>query len=323
MKAIRYYRYGPPDVVELRQVDMPTVGAADVLVRVRAVSISPEDWHHMRGLPYLLRATAGLSRPKVAELGNDLAGEVVAVGRDVTDFRPGDDVFGYRRGALAEYITVPQHATLLAKPANLTFEQAAAVPGSGISAVQALRDTGRLQAGQSVLVNGAAGGVGTFAVQIAKAFGAEVTGVCGAQNVDLVRSLGADRVVDYTQEDFTRTGQRHDLMVDMIGNRSLTEIRRVLAPKGTLVVVGGPSTGRWLGPAASMLKFLVRGLFVSQQVTPMLAKDTKADLAVLGELLSSGKLTPVIDRTYQLNEAPEAIGYLETGHARGKVVITL
>ncbi|OLB81367.1 MAG: alcohol dehydrogenase [Actinobacteria bacterium 13_2_20CM_2_71_6] len=323
MRAIRYYRYGSPDVLELQDVDMPVVGDEDVLVRVRAASVNPLDFHFMRGTPYLVRAQAGLSRPKANGLGVDMAGHVEAVGRNVTKFQPGDEVFGGCAGTFAEYVSVREDAVLLAKPANLTFEQAASVPVAAFSALQALRDKGRIQPGHRVLVNGAAGGVGTFAVQIAKAYGAEVTGVCSTPNVEMVRSIGANQVVDYTREDFTRTGQRYDLLVDMVGNRPLSERRRVLAAKGVLVAVGGPDKGRWMGPLAGLVTMALVARFVSQRMTFFLAHLDRDDLAVLRELLEAGKVTPVIDRTYPLSDAAEAIRYLEQGHAKGKVVITL
>jgi NADPH:quinone reductase-like Zn-dependent oxidoreductase len=323
MKAIRYHRYGAPDVLGLQEVDPPAIGDDDLLVRVRAAAVNPLDWHFMRGTPYLVRLGAGLSRPKATGLGVDLAGQVDAVGRNVTEFQPGDEVFGGHTGAFAEYVSVRQDGTLIKKPTNLTFEQAASVPIAAVTALQALRDKGRIQSGQTVLVNGAAGGVGTFAVQIAKAYGAEVTGVCSTRNVAMVRSIGADQVVDYTRDDFTRTGQRYDLVVDIAGGRALSDIRRVLAPKGTLVGVGGPANGNWIGPMAGLARMLVVALLVSQRLVPMLAHVTRADLAVLAELLESGKVIPVIDRTYPLAEVPEAIRYLEAGHARGKVVITV
>jgi NADPH:quinone reductase-like Zn-dependent oxidoreductase len=255
MKAIRYYRYGPPDVLELRDVGMPAVGDAEVLVRVRAASVNPLDWHFMRGAPYLVRMMAGLSRPKpsATRLGADMAGSVEAVGKNVTGFRPGDEVFGglEERGTLAEYISIRADAVVLEKPAGLTFEQAAAVPVAAFTALQALRDKGRVQPGQKVLVNGASGGVGTFAVQIAKALGAEVTGVCRTANVEMVASIGADQVVDYTREDFTQARRRYDLLIDIAGNRTLSETRRVLVPKGVLVVVGGPARAAGSGRLAA------------------------------------------------------------------------
>jgi NADPH:quinone reductase-like Zn-dependent oxidoreductase len=327
MKAIRYYRYGPPDVLELQDIDMPAVGDDEVLVRVRAASVNPLDWHFMRGAPYLLRAMAGLSRPRAsaARLGADMAGSVEAVGANVTEFRPGDQVFGGLddRGTLAEYISIRQDAAVLAMPARLTFEQAASVPVAGCTALQALRDKGQVRPGHKVLINGASGGVGTFAVQLAKAFGAEVTGVCSTQNAELVASIGADQVIDYAREDFTRAGRRYDLLVDIAGNRTLAETRRVLAPKGVLVGVGGPNKGRWIGPLGRSVRMALLSPAVSQRMVFFLARQDKADLAVLRELLEAGKVTPVVDRTYPLSEVAEAIGYLEEGHARGKVAITV
>ena len=326
MKAVRYHRYGGPDVLELQEVAMPAAGDGELLVRVRAASVNPLDWHFMRGAPYLVRAMAGLSRPKpsASRLGADMAGTVEAVGQNVTGFQPGDEVFGglEERGTLAEYISVRADAVVLQKPAGLTFEQAAAVPVAAFTALQALRDKGRVQPGQKVLVNGASGGVGTFAVQIAKALGAEVTGVCSTANVGMVASIGADHVVDYTREDFTRAERRYDLLIDIAGSRSLAETRRVLVPKGVLVVVGGPNKGRWIGPFGRTIRMLMQSPAVSQRMVSFLAHQNRDDLAVLRELLDAGKVTPVIDRTYRLNQVAEAVRYLETGHARGKVVIT-
>jgi NADPH:quinone reductase-like Zn-dependent oxidoreductase len=327
MKAIRYYRYGPPDVLELADIDVPAVGDDELLVRVRAASVNPLDWHFMRGTPQLVRIVAGLSRPRASatKLGADMAGSVEAVGKNVTGFRPGDEVFGglEDRGTLAEYLSIRHDGAVLTKPAGLTFEQAASVPVAGFTALQALRDKGRIQAGYQVLVNGAAGGVGTFAVQIAKAFGAEVTGVCSTRNVELVASIGADRVIDYTQQDFTRTGRRYDLLVDIAGNRTLAETRRVLVPTGVLVGVGGPNKGRWVGPLGRSARMAVLSPAVSQRLVFFLARQNQDDLAVLRELVQTGKVTPVIDRIYPLSQAAEAIGYLEQGHARGKVVLTI
>jgi len=327
MKAVRYHRYGGPDVLELQEVAMPAAGDGELLVRVRAASVNPLDWHFMRGAPYLVRMMAGLSRPKpsASRLGADMAGSVEAVGQNVTGFQPGDEVFGglEERGTLAEYISVRADAVVLQKPAGLTFEQAAAVPVAAFTALQALRDKGRVQPGQKVLVNGASGGVGTFAVQIATALGAEVTGVCSTANVGMVASIGADHVVDYTREDFTRAERRYDLLIDIAGNRSLAETRRVLAPKGALVLVGGPNKGRWIGPFGRTIRMLMQSPAVSQRMVSFLAHQNRDDLAVLRELLDAGKVTPVIDRAYRLNQVAEAVRYLETGHARGKVVITV
>jgi NADPH:quinone reductase-like Zn-dependent oxidoreductase len=277
----------------------------------------------MRGTPYLVRIMAGLLKPKANRLGVDVAGTVETVGCNVTQFKAGDDVFGVCEGAFAEYVcTSEKDSTLVSKPANLTFEQAATVPIAALSALQGLRK-GQIQPGQKILINGAAGGVGTFAVQIAKSFGTEVTGVCSTRNVDMVKTIGADQVIDYTQEDFTQSGGRYDLIFDTVGNHSLSEYRRVLKSKGNLVLVGGPSENNWLDPLPSLLKVLVISRFVSQTLSPFLAKPSKEDMNILQELLEAGKVTPVIDRSYTLSEVPEAIRYLEEGHARGKVVITL
>jgi NADPH:quinone reductase-like Zn-dependent oxidoreductase len=324
MKAIVYEKYGPPDVLELREVDKPVVGDDQVLVRVHAASVNPVDWHTMTGTPYMVRMMAGLLKPKSEFLGVDFAGTVEAVGRDVTQFQPGDEVFGARAGAFADYVSVREERGVLKKPANVTFEQAGAVAVAAISALQGLRDKGQIQSGQKVLINGASGGVGTFAVQIAKSFGAEVTGVCSTRNVEIVRSIGADHVIDYTQEDFTRSEQRYDLMLDVAGNRSWSDCKRVLAEKATLVVVGGPKTNRWIGPLSQALKLRLRSLGESRRVVaPFLAKIKKEDLVVLQKLLETGTVTPVIDRQYELSEAPEALRYLGDGHAQGKVVITV
>jgi NADPH:quinone reductase-like Zn-dependent oxidoreductase len=313
---------GSPDQLELQEIDKPAVGDDGVLVRVRAASVNPYDWHLMRGLPYVVRLTEGLRKPKHSVPGVDVAGHVEAVGESVTQFRPGDEVFGGRVGAFAEYVCGGENR-FVPKPPGLTFEQAAAIPIAGCTALQGLRDRGQLQPGQKVLINGAAGGVGTFAVQIAKALGGDVTGVCSTRNVDLVRSIGADRVVDYTVEDFTRGGQRYELILDLVGNRSLPDLRRALTPKGTLVLSGGGVGGRWLGPLALMLRAMVLSRFMGQRMLPFLAKLRRDDLVVLKELIEAGKVTPVIDRAYPLSEAAEAIRHLEAGHARGKVVITV
>ena len=321
MKAVVYYNYGSPDVLKCEEIEKPTAGDNEVLIKVRAASVNPYDWHFMRGTPYIVRIMAGLRKPKDKRLGVDVAGQVEAVGRNVTQFKPGDEVFGACRGAFAEYACTSESA-LVMKPDNVTFEQAASVPIAAFTALQGLRDKGHLQPGQKVLINGAAGGVGTFAVQIAKSFGADVTGVCSTRNVDMVRSMGADRVIDYTQEDFTKSGQRYDLFFDCVGNHSLFACRRVLNPKGIYIVVGGPG-GRWLGPLARTLKTLVLSWLVSQNLVMFLAKARKEDLIVMHELMKAGKVTLVIDKRYRLSEVPEAIRYLEEGHARGKVVITL
>jgi NADPH:quinone reductase-like Zn-dependent oxidoreductase len=321
MKAIVYHKYGSPDVLQCEEVERPTAGDDQVLIKVRAASVNPLDWHFMRGTPYLIRIMTGLRKPKITRLGVDLAGQVEAVGRNVTQFKPGDEVFGACEGAFAEYACASESA-LVMKPDNVTFEQAASLNVAAVTALQALRDKGQIQPGHKVLINGAAGGVGTFAVQIAKSFGADVTGVCSTRNVEMVRSIGADQVIDYTQEDFTKSGQRYDLILDTVGNRSLSACRRAMSLRGIYVIVGGPD-GRWLGPLAPFLKALLLSPFVSQSLVMFMAKRSKEDLTVMHELMKSGKVTPVIDRSYTLSEVPEAIRYLEEGHARGKVVIIL
>jgi NADPH:quinone reductase and related Zn-dependent oxidoreductases len=322
MRAIVYAEYGPPDVLQFTEVAKPTPKDDEVLIIIRAASVNPLDWHYMRGTPYLVRTKSGLRKPKVTRLGVDVAGRVEAVGKNVTQFQPGDEVFGACKGAFAEYVCASEGALVL-KPANVTFEQAAAVPVAAVSALQGLRDKGQIQRGQKVLINGAAGGVGTFAVQIAKVLGAEVTGVCSTGNVDMVRSIGADHVIDYTQQDFTKSGQRYDLIFDSVGNHSLSDCRRALTTEGTLVLVGGPDKGRWLAPLTGVLTAVVLSRFVSQKLLPFLAHLSKDDLIVLRELLEAGKVAPVIDRSYPLSDVPEAIRYLEKGHARGKVVIRM
>jgi NADPH:quinone reductase-like Zn-dependent oxidoreductase len=322
LKAITYHRYGSPDVLELEEVDEPVVNDDEVLVRVRAVSVNPRDWHFMRGLPYVMRPV-GLRIPKDGGLGSDVAGQVEAVGKDVTRFRPGDEVYAdVLAGGFAEYARVPE-ALVELKPANLSFEQAAAVPLAALTALQGLRDHGRVQPGQKVLIIGASGGVGTFAVQIAKSFGADVTGVCSTRNVDLVRSIGADHVIDYTQEDFTQSGQKYDLILQLAGTRSASDCRRALTSGGTLLLSSGESDGRWIGPLDRIIKALVLSPFVSQRLAPFEAKRSREDLQALRELIEAGKVSPVIDRTYPLSDLPDAMRYLEEGHARGKVVVTV
>jgi NADPH:quinone reductase-like Zn-dependent oxidoreductase len=322
MRAIVYRRYGPPDVLQCEEVEKPTVGDNQVLIKVRAASVNPYDWHFMRGEPYLLRLMAGPRKPRDTRLGVDVAGEVEAVGTNVTRFKPGDQVFGMGRGAFAEYACAAESA-LVMKPENVTFEQAASAGIAALTALQGLRDKGRVQPGQKVLVNGAAGGVGTYAVQIAKALGAGVTGVCSSRNVETVRSIGADRVIDYTREDFTRNGQRHDVLLDCVGNHSLAACRRVLNARGIYVGAGGRA-GRWMiGPLVRSITAPALSLFGSRKFVSLLAKSSNEDLTFVQKLMQSGKVTPVIDRRYMLSEVPEAIRYLEEGHARGKVVIRL
>lgn len=321
MKAIVYCDYGAPDVVKLESIEKPVPEDDRVLVRVRAASVNPLDFHYMRGTPYIMRMETGLRKPKVTRLGVDFAGTVEAAGKNVTEFKPGDAVFGGRTGAFAEYVSA-RAQTLVMKPENLTFEQAAAVPIAATTALQALRDKGKVRPGQRVLINGASGGVGTFAVQIAKSLGAHVTGVCSTRNVSLVRSIGADEVVDYTRQDYTRSGQRYDAIIDMVGNHSMLANRRALNPKGTYVMVGGPK-GRWIAPMDRVLTMALLSPFVSQEFGMMLAQLSREDLTVLRDLMQAGKVTPVIDRRYKLHEVPEALRYLETGRARGKVVVTV
>ena len=325
MKAIVYCDYGSPDVLKLEDVAKPVPTDDQVLIKVRAASVNPFDWHFMRGTPYIMRLDSGLRKPKDTRLGVDYAGTVEAVGKNVTDFKPGDDVFGGRAGAFAQYLCARADRAMALKPANITFEQAASVGIAGVTALQGLRDKGHLQPGQKVLINGASGGVGTFAVQIAKSLGADVTGVCSTRNLDLVRSLGADQVIDYTREGFSKSGQHYDLILDNVGTQPLLEFRRVLNPKGICVLIGGggPNEGRWVGPLSRPIKALMLSPFVSQTFVMLLADLNKKDLAILSDLMQAGKVTPVIDRSYKLNEVPEAIRYLEEGHARGKVVINL
>ncbi len=322
MKGIVYSNYGSPDVLKCEELEKPTPRDDEVLIKVRAASVNPFDWHFMRGTPYFVRILAGLRKPKDTRLGVDVAGQVEAVGRNVTQFKPGDEVFGACRGAFAEYACTSESAVAM-KPNNVTFEQAASVCVAALTALQGLRDKGQIQPGQKVLINGAAGGVGTFAVQIAKSFGADVTGVCSTRNVDMVRSIGADHVIDYTQEDFTKSGQRYELIFDCVGNHSLLACRRVLTPKGIYIAVGAPS-GRWMiGPLARAITAPGLSRFVSQKLVMVLMRRSKEDLTIMRDLMESGKVTPVIDKRYRLSEVPEAIRYLEEGHARGKVVITL
>jgi NADPH:quinone reductase-like Zn-dependent oxidoreductase len=322
MKAVVQDSYGSADVLELRHVDKPTPTDDEVLVQVYAAGVDPGVWHLMTGRPYLVRVMGyGLRTPKVGIRGRDVAGRVAAVGTNVTQVQPGEEVFGICDGSFAEYVCA-RADKLARKPANLSFEQAAAVPISGLTALQALRDTGKVQPGQQVLIIGAAGGVGSFAVQLAKAFGTQVTGVASTTKVDLVRSIGADQVIDYTREEFADGSRRWDLIVDTAGRRSLAHLRRALAPRGTLVIVGGEGGGRWLGGFdRQILRAPILSLVGRQRLRPFTSKERSEDLVALKELIEAGKVTPVIDRTYPLREAPEAIRYLEQGHARGKVVI--
>jgi NADPH:quinone reductase-like Zn-dependent oxidoreductase len=323
MKAIVQDSYGSPDVLELREIDPPVVGDEQVLVRVQAGGVDQGVWHEVAGLPYLFRvAGIGVRAPKNPVPGHDVAGIVEAVGEKVTGFRPGEEVFGTCRGAFAEYACA-RADRLAPRPASLSFAQAAAVPTSGAAALQALRDKGKVRAGQRVLIIGAGGGVGTFAVQLAKAYGAEVTGVCSTAKTELVRSLGADHVIDYTREDFGNGRNRHDIILDIAGNRSLSHLRRVLAPEGTLVIVGGEGGGRWFGGIDRQLRAQMLSLFVRQKLGTLITIARKEDLQVLCEFLDAGTVKPVVDRTFALSEVAEAIRYLRDGRARGKVVVTV
>jgi NADPH:quinone reductase-like Zn-dependent oxidoreductase len=322
MLAMVQDTYGSAEVLELRDIDKPEIGDDEVLVRVRAAGVNPADWAVMSGLPYIARPVYGLRKPKNAVRGTDVAGVVEAVGTGVTRFRPGDEVFGWCVGACAEYASVSADALAL-KPANLTFEQAASVPMAGLVALQALRDQGNVQAGQTVLINGASGGIGTFAVQIAKSLGAHVTGVCSTRNMDMVRSTGADHVIDYTQEDFTRTEQRYDFILDNVANHSLTELRGALTPTGVLVPNGGGFDNRWFASGGRVIRANVLKRSSDHRLRPFLLSPKLEDLVVLKELIEAGKITPVIDRTYALSETSQAISHVGEGHARGKVAITV
>jgi NADPH:quinone reductase-like Zn-dependent oxidoreductase len=325
MKAIINCDYGLANL-KLAEIEKPTPNDDQILVKVRAASVNPYDWHLIEGTPYIVRLMGvGLRKPKDIRVGVDFAGTVDAVGKNVTQFKPGDEVFGGRGGAFAEYVCPRANRAVARKPANLTFEQAASVNIAGITALQAVRDKGNVQPGQKVLINGASGGVGTFAVQIAKSLGAEVTGVCSTRNVDLVRSLGADYVIDYTKEDFTKGDQRYDVILDNVGMQPLSGFRRVLVPKGIYVIIGGggPSDNRWIGPFGRVISTMILSPFVGQKMGMMMADANQKDLTVLGDMMQSGKVKAVIDRTYKLSEVPAAIAYLEKGHARGKVIITM
>jgi NADPH:quinone reductase-like Zn-dependent oxidoreductase len=323
MKAIVRDKYGSPNVVELREIEKPVPADDELLVRVHVASVNPVEWYGVAGRPWVGRPQMGLLKPKESRLGVDFAGTVEEVGKDVTQFRPSDEVFGGRSGAFAEYVCVREERAVVLKPANVTFEEAAAVPVAALTALQGLRDKGQIQPGYKVLINGASGGVGTFAVQIAKALGAEVTAVCSTGNVDLVRSLDADHVIDYTRDDFTRSDQRYDLMLDIAGSRSWSECRRVLDPQATLVMVGAPKATRLLGPLGHIVKVRLAALRSSQKIVFFVAKFNKADMMVLRELLEDGRVTPVIDRRYELSETADALRYLGEGHAQGKIVLAV
>jgi len=319
MKAIVYRNYGSADVLVCEDTVKPTIAGDQVLIKVHAASVNPLDWHFMHGRPYLLRLMAGLRVPKDPRLGTDVAGQVEAVGPSVTHLKPGDEVFGVCSGAFAEWACACE-SKLVHRPGNITVEQAAAVPVAAITALQGLRDKGQIQPGQKVLINGAAGGVGTFAVQIAKSFGADVTGVCSTRNMAMVQSIGADQTIDYTQTDFTAGDSRYDLILDCIGNHPLLNCRRILNPSGAYIIVGAPD-GRWIGGFMRALKAMALSRFVSQKMLMFLAQINQPDLRTIRDLIASGKVTPVIDRCYPLSEVREAIRYLEASHARGKVIL--
>jgi NADPH:quinone reductase-like Zn-dependent oxidoreductase len=321
IQAIVQDRYGSPDVLRLTDIDTPVPGDNEVLVRVRAAAVNIGNWHLLRGIPYAMRPAVGLFKPKHEIPGLDLAGEVEAVGRGVRQFQPGDEVFGWCNGAFAEYACV-EEGNLLAKPSNLTLEQAAAVGDSAFTALNAVRDQGKVKPGQRVVINGASGGVGTFAVQIAKSLGADVTGVCSTKNSEMVRSIGADRVIDYTKEDFAHAEQRYDVMLDLVGSRSLSDCRRVLTRRGAYVLVGVRDLGRWFG-LARQIKALLLSPFVRQRMRVFVVRHNREDLAVLKELVESEKVVPVIAGRYELSEVPEALRHQGEGHTQGKIVIAV
>ncbi len=322
MKAIAYHEYGSPDVLKCEEIEKPVPKDDEVLIKVRAASVNPLDWRLMKGKPRALRIMPRLLKMPIGRPGVDVAGEVEAVGRNVKQFKPGDAVFGGCRGGFAEYATT-REKSIVTKPNSVTFEQAASIYVAGLTALQGLRDKGKLQPGQKVLVNGAAGGVGTFAVQIAKSFGADVTGVCSTRNIDMVRSIGAEKTIDYTQQNFTTSDQRYDLILECVGNHSFSECRRVLNPTGRFVMVGGPHEMSVISLLALMIKPLLLSLFVSQKAVMFIAKSSQDDLTLLGELIATGKLKPVIGGRYSLSNARDAVRRVEEGHARGKVIITL
>ena len=323
MKAVVYDEYGPPDVLQIREIPDPEVGDTDVLIRVRAASINPLDWFAVTGTPLIARPGLGLKKPDAKRLGADLAGVVEAVGAAVTTLRPGDEVFGTAKGTLAEQVVAPEGKSIAPKPAALSFEEAAAIPVAALTALQALRDKANVEAGQEVLINGAAGGVGTFTVQIAKALDTEVTAVTSARNVDLVRSLGADKVIDYTNDDFTSDLGRYHVMIDVAGSRPWSEVKRVLRPDAIVVIVGGPKTSRTFGPLAHMLQMTAGAAFASQKTTFFISKENVADLMTLKDLSETGKIKPFVEETYPLDRVSEALSYLGTGHVRGKLVLTV
>lgn len=323
MDAIVMRCYGTADVLELARVEKPTPAADEILVKVHLAAINPLEWHYMTGTPYIMRIGAGIGTPESKRLGVDFAGTVERVGQDVTRFKPGDRVFGSGWGTFAEYATIGENSAVVPIPANVSFENAAALPIAGTTALQAVRDHGRIRAGQKVLINGASGGVGTFAVQLAKSFGAEVTGVCSTRNVDLVRSLGADDVIDYTRDDFTLRGERYDVVIDNVGNRDLMELKKVLKPNGRIVIVGAPKGGRWIAPLWNPLKAVVARPFLDEEIGWFVADTNQQDLKFLVDRVSAGSLRPVLDRSYTLDEVPDAMRYLQTWRARGKILIEI
>jgi NADPH:quinone reductase-like Zn-dependent oxidoreductase len=323
MKAVVHRCYGSPDVVRYEDIAKPVPADDEVLVKVHAASVNPLDWHYLEGTPYMVRLDAGIGKPADPRLGVDFSGTVEAVGKSVTRFKPGDEVFGGKFGALADYVAVREERALALKPASVSHEQAAAVAIAALTALQGLRDKGHVHAGEKVLINGASGGVGTFAVQIAKSFGTSVTGVCSTRNVGLVRSLGADQVIDYTHEDITRGAQRYDVILDNVATHSLLEYKRILNPDGVYVMIGSTDPGHWFGWLWKPLEGWAISHFTSQKFVTIFAELNREDLGTLASLMQSGKVTPVIDRTYKLSDAAEALRYQERGHARGKVVVTM
>ncbi|MFL6576865.1 MAG: NAD(P)-dependent alcohol dehydrogenase [Povalibacter sp.] len=323
MKAVMQRCYGSGEVLSVEDVAKPVPAADEVLIRIHAAAVNPLDWHGTTGKPYIMRLMAGIGAPKDARAGVDFAGVVESAGARITRFKPGDAVFGAAGGAFAQYVKMREDSSLVHTPENLNFEQAAAIPIAAVTALQGLRDHGQLRAGQKVLINGASGGVGTFAIQIAKALGAEVTGVCSTRNVDLVQSLGADHVIDYSKQDFTEGTERYDMVLDNVGNHSLLKVRRVLKSKGTVVIVSGPKTEPFLGPVWRMLGAHVMQPFIEERFVTFIADIHPADLEFLASLARAGKLTPAIDKRYSLNQVSEAIDYQGTGHARGKVILQI
>jgi len=322
MQAFVYRCYGSPDVLTLETVEKPVPAENEVLVKIKAAGVNPLDWHYMRGSPYIMRLGTGLGAPDDVRLGVDFAGTVEAVGKNVKKYKPGDDVFGRGTGAFADYLSIAEDRALALKPDNMSFQQAAAVPIAAVTALQALRNKGQLREGQKVLINGASGGVGTFAVQFARLIGAEVTAVCSARNADMVSLIGADHVIDYKTQDYTQSGEKYDLIIDMIGNHSLSDNRQVLTAEGRFVIVGG-GHGNWIGPLAGPIKASVYSPFVSQDFVLLMAQMRKDDLETLADLMTAGEITPVIDQTFALHEVPDAIRYSEAGRARGKIVIRM